>query len=157
MIKNKNKINAIIKNAKIFVELNKDYKNYRNYILSFVPNYPKADISEIRKLRQDLRKRFAFIGPATVNHLLTDYRLPVLKPDRMIMRVLYRTHLLKTENLEDFDKAIEIGQIISNKFKLPIRYVDTVLVCLGQVGEANICRKKDPKCNICELEKICKF
>lgn len=79
MIRNKNKITSIIKNAKEFIQLAEKYGSYRSYLLSFGDAYP---------LKDDLQRRFHYIGPATVNHLLTDYGFPVLKPDRMVMRVL---------------------------------------------------------------------
>ena len=58
---------------------------------------------------------------------------------------------------KDFENAIIIGQRIAQILNITIRYVDSVLVELGQVGAANICQKTNPKCDICELEKICNY
>ena len=149
MIKNKNKIFSMIGNSKEFIKINNEYNSFRDYILSFSNN--------LQSLKSNLMYRFKYLGPATVNHFLTDYGFPVLKPDRMIMRVLFRSHLLDNESEYEYDNAIKIGEIISNKLKIPIRYVDTVLVSLGQEGEANICTKENPKCNKCKLEDICSY
>ncbi|MFH0988494.1 MAG: DNA-3-methyladenine glycosylase I [bacterium] len=156
MIANRNKVEKIVYNARQFIKLRKEFSSFRSYLLSFNPDYPLSD-ARLDDLREDLRSRFAYLGPATVNHFLIDYAFPVVKPDRMIMRVLHRTHLVAGESVHHYEKAIKICKDISERLDTPIRYVDTVFVCLGQVGEANICSKNKPRCHICDLERVCKF
>ena len=75
--------------------------------MSFDTAYP-IDINEIDDfveyqkhldhLSEDLKRHFSYLGLITVNHFLTDWGFPVLKPDRMVMRLLYRSHLVKLRN-----------------------------------------------------------
>ena len=156
IIRNKIKIKSLVKNAKQMLIIQKEFGNFRNYIVSYNKQFPLSECN-LNNLKENLQQRFAYLGPATVNHFLTDFAFPVIKPDRMVMRVLYRSHLLKNEYESEFEYAIQIGRRIANLLGIPIRYVDTVLVMLGQVGEANICRKSNPRCNICDLKTICNF
>ncbi|MEO0115317.1 MAG: DNA-3-methyladenine glycosylase I [candidate division WOR-3 bacterium] len=156
MIAHRNKIKSMIDNAKQFVKLVGRFGSFRNYLLSFNPKFPLSE-DNLDQLRADLMKRFAYLGPATVNHFLTDYGFPVVKPDRMIMRVLHRSHLIPSESVRHYPKAIAICKGISETLAIPIRYVDSVFVCLGQVGEANICSKNNPKCDKCDLKNVCNF
>jgi len=156
MIRNLKKIESLIENAKAFFQVIEKYGSFREYLLSFNSNFPLSS-NNINELKSDLQLRFKYFGPATVNHFLTDFGFPVLKPDRMVMRVMYRAHLLESESKSEYERAIEIGNIISKKLVIPIRYVDSVFAGLDQVGVANICKKNNPKCSKCELENVCNF
>jgi len=156
MIAHRNKIVSIIYNAKQFIKVREQFGSFRDYLLSFNADFPLAE-DGLDDLREDIMTRFAYLGPATVNHFLTDFAFQVVKPDRMVMRVLHRSHLVKSESVRHYGKAIEVCKDISKQLQIPIRYVDSVFVCLGQVGEANICSKNNPKCERCDLERICKF
>lgn len=156
MIAHRNKIESIIYNATQFIKLREQFGSFRAYLLSFNPDFPLAE-DGLDDLSEDLMARFAYLGPATVNHFLMDYGFPVVKPDRMLMRVLHRSHLVGSESERHYGKAIEVCKDISEQLNIRIQYVDSVFVCLGQVGEANICSKKNPDCKRCDLERICKF
>jgi DNA-3-methyladenine glycosylase I len=120
MIRNQGKIKSIFSNSKLFVQLIEKYGSFKKYLESFGLYIPES-LNEIEdfveyqtsldNLSIDLISRFAFLGPATVNHFLTDLGFPVLKPDRMIMRLLFRTHLVNSEH--DLKTAIIIGQRIA--------------------------------------------
>jgi len=156
MIKNERKIRALIFNAKAFEDIVSKHGSFRQFLLSFNPHFPLSR-ERIDDLRLELMKCLKYLGPATVNHFLTDYAFPVLKPDRMVMRVMHRAHLVKNEGENEYEKAIQIGNRIAKLNDVPIRYVDSVFVMLGQAGEANICRKTKPLCEICQLSKICNY
>ena len=78
IIRNKLKINATINNAKIFIEVQKEYKTFDNYIWSFVGN--KQIVSSYKhskdvpayndlstKISLDLKKRgFKFVGTTII-------------------------------------------------------------------------------------------
>lgn len=153
MIRNRKKIEALIYNAKEMNKIINEYGGFRNYIYSFNKDFPESE-KNIDDLKNNLIKRFKYLSNATVNHFLMDYGFKVIKPDRMVLRVLYRSKLIESEKESEYNKCIEIGRLISNELKIPIRYVDTVFVLLGQKG---ICTKNHPKCNECKLELICKF
>lgn len=164
MIRNKQKISSILRNAKVFSSLVQNSGSFKKYLESFGVYVPTSlneinDFSgylvRLENLSNDIIKNFAFMGPATINHFLTDLGFPVLKPDRMVMRLLFRTRLVQSE--DDLKSAIVIGQRISGLLDIPIRYVDSVLVALGMTSDADICSLNNPKCDICELEKICNY
>ncbi len=74
IIRNKLKINAVINNAKRFVEVQKEYGSFDRYIWSFTDNktidnklkineHPQAQSAESLKMSKDLKKRgFKFTG-----------------------------------------------------------------------------------------------
>ena len=75
IIRNKLKINAAINNAKIFMEIQKEYKTFSNYIWSFTNNKiiknkndiftPTSDLSD--KISKDLKKRgMKFVGSTII-------------------------------------------------------------------------------------------
>ena len=78
IVRNKLKINAAINNAKRFMEVQKEFGSFSNYIWSFVGGKPiqnawdnyktaPATTQESDKLAKDLKKRgFKFLGSTTV-------------------------------------------------------------------------------------------
>ena len=78
IIRNRLKINAAINNAKMFLQVQKEFSTFDNYIWSFVKGTPIVNkwknISEIpttskesEALSQDLKKRnFKFVGPTII-------------------------------------------------------------------------------------------
>ena len=76
IIRNRLKIMAIINNAKIFMELQKEYKSFSNYIWHFTNNlpieYPVATTSPLSdEITKDLKKRkMKFIGSTIIHSYL---------------------------------------------------------------------------------------
>lgn len=78
IIRNRKKIEASVNNAKYFLEIQKEFGSFDNYIWSFVKNKPIVnnwkDISEVPantdlsdKVSKDLKKRgFKFLGTTTI-------------------------------------------------------------------------------------------
>lgn len=78
IVRNKLKINSAIHNAPLFIEIQKEFGSFSNYIWSFVgnkviDNRPKTFdevkpiTEESEKLAKDLKKRgFKFVGPTTM-------------------------------------------------------------------------------------------
>lgn len=78
LIKNKRKMNAIVKNAKTFLEVQKQYGTFDHYIWSYVDNQPikhryhhAKDVPTFdelsTKISKDLKKRgFSFVGPTII-------------------------------------------------------------------------------------------
>lgn len=156
IIRHEDKICKIVNNAKKFREVVRRFGSFRKYLLYFNPDFPESS-KNIEKLKKELTTKFDYFGPVTVNHFLTDYGFPVLKPDRMIMRVFHRLGFVNGESEEYYEDAIVVGSAIASATSMPIRYVDSVFVSLGQVGEADICRKESPRCNRCGLKKYCSY
>ena len=102
------------------------------------------EIKEIKKLPG--------VGDYTANALLgLVYDKPTIAVDGNVKRVFSRI-LNKNETKIDFKKIIEL-----NKKKLFSTKRNSDLVeALMEFG-ALICKSKEPKCNICNLNKICKY
>lgn len=70
------------------------------------------------------------------------------------MRIFTRLNLV--ESNKDFDKAIEIGRLMSSQTGYPIRFIDLILFIYGQLnhpGIVSICTDSNPKCDFCPLIK----
>jgi DNA-3-methyladenine glycosylase I len=158
MIRNRRKIEACVANAKTFKSIISKHGSFQNYIDSF--SAATSDANLVR-LRDDLQWRFAYLGDITVYHFLTDIGMPVLKPDRVIMRIFTRLGLVKNDtNPVAF---VEEGRKFAQATALPIRYIDIVLVAYGQVQtkelglERGICLESNPSCSICGVSQYCDY
>jgi DNA-3-methyladenine glycosylase I len=102
IIRNKLKVRSAINNAKRFLEVQKEFESFDNYIWQFVGGKPIVnswkDISEIpvktkesKNLSQDLKERgFSFVGPTIIyaliqatglvnDHTINCFRYPQLR------------------------------------------------------------------------------
>jgi DNA-3-methyladenine glycosylase I len=162
MIRHKGKIQASVDNARTFKAIIEQYGSFQTYIDSFAP---KASFENLMRLRQDLRRRFRYLGKITVYHFLTDIGMPVLKPDRVIRRIFCRLGLVESEgeSEEQLLKAVSQGHKFAQETGYPIRYIDIIFVAYGQVQsegfgiEQGICLKDDPQCNICGVSQYCNY
>jgi DNA-3-methyladenine glycosylase I len=159
MIKNLNKIKSTIKNAIEFEKIISEFGSFTNYLSSFET---EEDLVNILVLKEELEEKFSHLGKITVYHFMTDLGLPVLKPDRVIMRIFKRLGLI--ENDQQYLKAVICGSKMAKAANEPIRYIDIVLVKLGQVGQSRevgikggVCLERNPLCIQCDLSKICKY
>jgi len=161
MICNKNKIQGCIDNARIFRRIIKEYGSFKKYIESFVIS---KSFKNLMLLREDLRYRFWGLGPVTSYHFLMEIGLPVLKPDRVIIRIFQRLGLIEnTNNDEQFLNAINQGREFAQVMGYPIRYIDIVFVHYGQMKsveagiEKGICLETNPSCKICGVTNYCNY
>jgi DNA-3-methyladenine glycosylase I len=109
-----------------------------------------------------LKKRFKYLGGITVFHFLADIGYNVLKPDRVLCRIIYRLGLVDSE--EDLLGVIAAGRKFSSATGLPIRYIDIIFVAYGQVDakpefglKEGICLSNSPKCELCGIYKFCQY
>ena len=152
MIRNKSKISATINNAKTFKEIVEKYGSFQQYLDSFKPN---LSFENLMLLKEELEFRFDYLGGITVYHFLTDIGLPVLKPDRVLIRIFKRLGLI--ENERQLLKTVILGRKFAEAFKKSIRYIDIIFVTYGQQGESGICFTKNPKCQLCGLTEQCNY
>ncbi len=159
MIRNLKKIEACIKNAKIFKEIISEYSSFDNYVKSFEPN---SSFENLMLFKEEIEYKFAFLGGITVYHFMTDIGLPVLKPDRVITRIFKRLKLI--ENEKQYLKTIIQGRKFSQATNYPIRYIDIIFVKYGHEGEDKtfglengICLERNPKCDICGVREYCAY
>jgi len=159
IIRHETKIRACVHNAKAVLDLKTKHKSPQKYLSSF------GDLNEsknIASLVKDLKKKFKYLGGITVNHLLTDLGLNVVKPDRVLCRIFFRLGLINS--ITDYENVIKIGQLMKKATGLPIRYIDLIFVFYGQIGykyeldiDNGICLERNPKCNICKLKAYCNY
>lgn len=159
MIKNERKIRSCIANAKSFKMIVDQFGSFQNYLDKYEVN---NSIENLNLLKEELKYRFLYLGETTVYQFLTDLGFNVLKPDRVILRILNRLGLIEKEKL--LLKAISEERKFAIETGLPIRYIDVILVKYGQQGESEmfglkngICFEKNPRCNICEVKQHCNF
>lgn len=152
MLKNKRKISAVINNAKKFKEIVQKYGSFHNYIESYNST---TSFENLMLFKEDLEANFDYLGGITVYHFMTDIGLPVLKPDRVIVRIFRRIGLI--ENEKQLLKTIIHEKKFAIATENSIRYIDIIFVSYGQESEIGVCLLKNPKCHLCGLTNICNY
>jgi len=159
MVRNKKKIKSCISNAKTFKNIVDEHGGFQNYLDSFTAN---VSFENFVLLKEELQYRFDYLGGTTVYHFLTELGFQALKPDRVILRLFKRLGLIESD--KQLLKSVILGRKFSKATKLPIRYIDIILVKYGQKGksekfglEDGICVEKNPKCTMCGLSEHCAY
>ena len=158
MIRNRGKISACASNAKQFKKIVEQHGSFQQWLDSFGAD--KGGIG-LHRLQSELTKVFKWFGPKVADHFLTDLGYPILKPDRVVHRVMSRLGWL-SDNADD-DEIIGVGLKLAEETGEPIRYIDIVLVSHGQVSskgmgiEQGICVEKNPRCDVCGVTYACKY
>jgi DNA-3-methyladenine glycosylase I len=97
---------------------------------------------------------------------MMDIGLPVMKPDRVVARIFYRLGLIPREKIQydsDAEAVVRQGEQFANATGHPIRYIDIVFVCYGQVRSLDIglaqgiCLKDRPGCKVCKVTNDCDY
>lgn len=156
MIKNEAKIRACIHNAQIFLNLDKEFGSFGKYLLSFNKRFPD-DVASIPDLLVDLQSRFKYLGPRTSRHFLMVWGFPLVKPDVMVMRVLFRLGLIPGETDECINEAVKVSLEAADRAQIPPSFMDSILVGIGQSEGAELCKKNKPICEKCGLRTYCKY
>jgi len=155
MIKNRLKVNAVVNNAKKFMQIIEKHGSFHNYLQSFSPN---ESFENLMLLKEELEYQFEFLGGITGYHFLMDIGLEAIKPDRVITRIFERLGLIESD--KQLLKTIFHGRKFAGATGHPIRYIDIIFVTYGQQGDKNtaengICLEKNPKCEICGITNFC--
>jgi len=167
MIKNRDKIESCIKNARTFKELIEEYGSFQRYVNSFKikDSFGNYSFENLMLFKEEIEFNFSYLGTTTSYHFMTDIGLPVLKPDRVVKRIFCRLGFIDTQEMDkQILKTIIQGRKMSEAVGWPIRAVDIILIRYGQVGkdeefdlEGGICLEANPKCHICGVKKFCHF
>lgn len=159
MIKNSKKINACVKNAEEFKQIVEKHGSFRKYVELFKV---EDSFDNLICLKKNLESRFSYVSKVNVYHFMKDIGIPVLKPDRVIMRIFERLGLVYEDT--QLISAIEHGIKFAEATQLPIRYIDKIFVAFGQVArndlgiEKGICLSKERRrCEKCRAIFYCKF
>ena len=157
MIRHPGKIEGCVNNARSFAAIVQKHGSFRRYIDSFEP---RSSAQNLMRLKRELQRRFDYLGEITAYHFMTDIGLPVLKPDRVVSRILYRLGATRTEH--DLEETVSQGKKFAEATGLPIRYIDIVFVAYGQAQslefgiDRGICLK-EPRCGVCGLTEYCRY
>ena len=152
MLKNKRKVTATVQNALVFQKIIISHGSFQNYIDSFKP----SDCFEnLMIFKEELQYTFNFLGAITVYHFLTEIGLPVLKPDRVLVRIYKRLGLIEDE--KQLLKTVLQGRKFAEKTGHCIRYIDIIFVSYGARNDKGICLSEKPKCELCGLKSQCNF
>jgi DNA-3-methyladenine glycosylase I len=149
MIKHPGKIQGVINNAKIFVELVKEYGSIHKYLVSLKPD------ENLETFYKEIRKKFSYLGEITAFHFMLEIGLNCVKPDRVLVRIFKRLGLIEKD--KQFWLLIEHARKFAEATGHPIRYIDAIFVIYGQEGEHEICLENKPKCNLCQLQPYCEY
>lgn len=157
MIANERKVRACVANALTFRDIVRCHGSFKAFLDQHLPSDSFEDLLLLKEL---LETTFAYLGGITVYHFMTDIGLNVLKPDRVICRLFHRLGLL--DNEKQLLKAIMEGRRFAAATRLPIRYIDIVLVIFGQVASPDLGIRKGvclnaPRCDICSIRQYCGF
>lgn len=157
MIRNEKKVAACVQNARTFTTIAEQYGSFQNYMHLF---HADSSFENLLLLKVELEYRFCYLGGTTVYPFLTDLGFPVLKPDRVILRLFKRLGLIESER--QLLKSVIHGRQFAKETGLPIRYIDIVLVKYGQQGKSEefglsdgICLEETPFCNECGVSTYC--
>lgn len=161
MIRNEKKIRACRANARAMRDIAAKHGSFAKYLHEACGADPVEDtpFENVLLLAEELQSTFDYLGEITIHHFLTDLGLPVIKPDRVICRVLRRIGILSDES--QLLRAILAGRRFARVTGHSPRYVDRVIVALGQVKteelriERGLCSKKDPLCGECLVAPHC--
>jgi len=161
MIKSRRKTLSSIENGRAIAAIVGEYGSFQAYLDSFKW---RESLENCWKLRRALIDKFWMIGPVTSLHFMTDVGMPVLKPDRVVLRVLSRLDLVSDKKATEatIREAVGIGQGLSEATGKSIREIDIKLVSLGlEDGNEDfgvhkgICVEEHPRCNLCLLKDEC--
>lgn len=163
MIRNEKKVRACRENAQKMRDIATKHGSFAKYLREAcgADQVDDTPFENVLLLAEDLQSTFGYLGEITIHHFLTDLGLPVIKPDRVICRVLHRVGILRNES--QHLHAILAGRRFARVTGHSPRYIDRVIVALGQVKtkelriERGVCSKKEPQCGRCQVAPRCGY
>ena len=164
-------------------KVHNSYKTIIDYICRDI-----TDLNDTVSL-QSFHKRLNAVlqyGEVTTFHVMTELGLPVVKPDRVVVRVAIAIGIIdsyksgsKTYPLPKTvtsDEATDLGAIpafnwalqeacrrIADEAGVSMRLLDFLLVKLGQEPDdvngfvRTICTESNPTCQLCEVKPMCNY
>ena len=154
-LKNYGKIIACIQNADVFIKIQDECGDFKIYIKNF---------DDFGEMVEDLKKKFNYLGSTTVYDFLREIGFDFAKPDVHLRRIMYRLGFL--ENDKDSHKNRSKIHSITKEFarieNTKVSVVDAIFWLYGsgsgEYVQYGICTEKTkPKCNECDLKKICEY
>ena len=155
LIKNERKLRACIENAKIMKDISEKYGSFGEYL--------ERNKTNLKKLKEDLIKKFHYLGNVLVLEYLKEIGIDSIKPDVHVVRVMYRLCLIDSEKMspENIDKVIEVASKMSQSTKEKLSVIDAIFWMYGGSGDNHVkkamCSKNKPLCRECPLMEYCIF
>mgnify|MGYP001323114889 CR=1 FL=1 len=152
VIRNKNKIRAIIHNAKVFNNLIHKHQGFNKFL---------QENKDPELLFISIRDSFYFLGSITTFDFLKRIGLNYIKPDIHVRRLFHRLGWIDSmkETNKNLSTIFKIAEYISTETGFNLNYIDGVfwLFCSGykEVMTGPICCAI-PKCTECYV-KHCKY
>ena len=81
----------------------------------------------------------------------------MIKPDRMVMRVLFRLWLIPGESDDHIEDAVKVCVKASEEVNIPAIMMDSIPVGIGQSEGVELCKKEKPLCGMCGLKPYCNY
>jgi len=149
LIRNEKKLRDCIENAKIMVEISKEYGSFGNYLDKYRNNSDN--------LAAILMNKFHFLGKILVFNYLKEVGIDAIKPDVRVCRVMYRLGLI--DSLKDIDKVAAVAKEMAGVVGEKLNVIDAVFWMYGGSGDNHIqkavCSKNKPLCDECPLTEYC--
>lgn len=155
IIRNKRKLEACIKNAKIMKEISDKHGSFGEYL-----NQSKDNPQE---LEEDLKDKFHFLGDVLVLDYLRGIGVDSIKPDTHVVRIMHRLNLVDSEEVtsDTINQVRTVADQINQLTGEKLSVIDAVFWIYGGGGdnhvEKAICQKNNPLCNECPLTEYCNF
>lgn len=123
------------------------YKNKASRIIELSKRLVEEYNSKVPSSIEELIK-FNGVGRKTANLVLTKgFNIPAICVDTHVHRISNRLGYIKTKTPDDSEMALR--KILPKEYWIDY---NTLLVTHGQ----NICKPKNPKCELCSISKYCK-
>lgn len=150
MLKNKRKIQACIYNAKMIVEVSREYSGFWHFL----------ECHETEILVEKLKENFKWMGYTNAYAFLRYVGLEVVKPDVNVVRIMFRLGLIDSDkrNLATYKKIQHVGKRIAEANNVRMAVIDYTLYMFGS-GEKPFVKYavcgKVPKCDECPVKQYC--
>ncbi len=157
MIRNRRKIMCCVQIAGQMVATIQQHGSFHAYLQSFAVD---PEFEGLMRLHEDLCIGLDGIDEAGAFHFMMDVGLPVLKPDRVVLRVFTRLGIIPSEDHQL--AAVMAGRHLATGMNEPIRFFDALVMAFGQESfpefgiRRGICLGT-PRCDACTLHEHCHY
>lgn len=138
------------------IQLEKEHGSIDAFYQKFIADDPtlKSLVKVLSAPHSDYK--LAQMGEALVAEYLKNVGYNIAKPDRHIRRILGSKILgCSTHEVVPIFEAFDIVAALAKELNRPAAEVDYILWSYCANGYGEICRSKNPKCDICVANKCC--
>jgi DNA-3-methyladenine glycosylase I len=149
-----------------FLDIVEKHGSFQEYIDTFNPRSSPEALEALRVAIDE----FKWVGPVNSRHYLSTIGMPMVKPDRVLCRVVYRLGFAPTPYYTDdatIEAVIKTAKLFADATDHSMHYVDLILVNFGRVSlgeefeaaksDRGICVLEAPQCNLCLAKDYCQY